>query len=685
MPAPTPAVHWRDDGTPTSLQFGDVYRSSGTDGLGGLAQARQVFLGGCGLLADGDTPAAWADAPRWAVLETGFGLGLNFLATWHAWRQDTARPARLFYSAVEAFVPTPQDLLRSAAPFAELHALAQELAQHWHGLLPGVHRLRLDGERVQLTLAVGDVRPMLAELSSTHDSWFLDGFNPARNPDMWALPTLKAATRLLRHGARAATWCVAAQVRRDLATCGFEVERVPGLPPKRHALRAHYAPRFTPRRRLAPGVPPPVAAPGHCAVVGGGLAGAAVAWSLAARGWQVTVLDTAAHPAAGASGLPAGVVAPHVSPDDKPVSRLTRAGAAATLSRAALLLRAGQDWAATGVLERHAPGQRRLPAAWAALADHAATRAESAPASAVQAQAACAPLNEHHPALWHSRAGWVRPAALVRAMLAAPGITWRGNTPVARIAPHGSGWQLHDGAGTALAQADLVFITAGFGSLALLQSVPQALPAALPLHPLRGQVAFGPMPVADASHGPGGQALPPFPVNGHGSLIAHLPGDDGPWWISGSTFERGTAQPSVQPADHSANRQRLAELLPAAAAALAQQWDTAQAWAGVRATLPDRLPAVGAWAVQDHHQDHDEKRPFALDTKAQLAIKKEVNSPLLPPHLLTGLGARGLTLAVLCGDIAAAWLHGEPLPVAQSLAQRLLAGRWVQTPSAPPT
>src|SRR5690606_5704624 len=155
----------------------------------------------------------------------------------------------------------------------------------------------------------------LAELGGGHDSLWLDGFSPARNPEMWQLHTLKAAARLLRRGARAATWCVAAQVRRDLQTCGFEVERVLGLPPKRHALRARYAPRWPTAldRTAAPAV-----RPGRCAVIGAGLAGASVAWSLAQRGWQVTVLDRAAQPARGASGLPAGVIAPHVSPDERP-------------------------------------------------------------------------------------------------------------------------------------------------------------------------------------------------------------------------------------------------------------------------------------------------------------------------------------------------------------------------------
>ena len=674
-----PTVLWQADGTPFSPRFGDIYRSSS-----GLAQARRVFLQGCGLLAGPGSVAPgvalWTDARRWSVLETGFGLGLNFLATWQAWQNDPHRPHRLFYSAVEAFPPEADDLLRSAAPYPELRPLAQELAAQWHGLLPGVHRLRLDGGQVQLTLAVGDARPALAELSGEFDSIYLDGFDPERNPGMWGLPVLKAVARLARPGARVATWCVAAPVREALTTCGFEVERVRGPAPKGTVLRGVRAPRWSPRRRPSADAPVQVAAPRRCMVVGAGLAGASVAYSLAVRGWQVTVLDRADAPATGASGLPAGVVAPHVSPDDRPLSRLTRAGARATLVRAAALLDEGVDYGATGVLERHAPGERRLPAAWQDAPADGATAPESWPdtdaRTRARAQAAQVPLDDTQHALWHRHAGWVRPAALVRAMLAAPGIAWRGGQAVSRLRPHGAQWQVLGAGDAVLAEADLVFVTAGFGSLALL---PERGDAALPPHALRGQVAWGPMP-DDAT------GLPPFPVNGHGSLIAHVPGDAGPTWVTGSTFERGESQPLLRPEDHAHNRQRLAELLPAASARLDGQWPggQAQAWAGVRATLPDRLPAVGDWGTA-HSINLDKNRPLALQPSAQTATNSVANEPPLPVHILTGLGARGLTLAVLCGEIAAAWLHGEPLPVEASLARKLRAGRFSSASSPQPS
>ena len=665
---PEPTVRWRDDGTPVSPRYGDIYRSAGDGAHGGLAQARHVFLRGCGLLPDAGEAAVWAGAPRWAVLETGFGLGLNFLATWTAWRFDAARPQRLFYSAVEAHLVEPQDLLRSAAPYPELHALADELARQWHGLLPGVHRLAFDDERVQLTLAVGEAGSVLPELTGAHDAIYFDGFNPALNPQMWSLPVLKAVARLARRGARAASWCVAREVRERLVTCGFEVERVSGLPPKRHALRAQWLPRWDARPRAD--AEPTVGAPGHCAVIGGGLAGASVAWSLAQRGWRVTVLDRASQPAAGASALPAGVVAPHVSPDDRPLSRLSRAGARATLARAALLLRAGEDFAASGVLERHEAGKRRLPADWAAITTQAA-RAETLdaddPRTQQQAGAAGVPIDAHRRALWHARAGWVRPAALVRALLRAPGIEWRGDTAVARLEREPAGWCLLDAHGQPIERADLVVVAAGFDSQALAGG-------GLPLHPLRGQVAHGPMPGGGLD-----AALPPFPVNGHGSLIAHLPGAGGACWVTGSTFERACAQPTPSDADHAANRARLAELLPDASAALDAQWPDGRAacWAGVRATLPDRLPAVGAWAPADDQKFKHNQPPTPIQQALPAMNSIEKTEPLAL-HLCTGLGARGLTLAVLCGELLAATLHGEPLPVARSLAAHLRASRFVR-------
>ncbi|MBU1442177.1 MAG: tRNA (5-methylaminomethyl-2-thiouridine)(34)-methyltransferase MnmD, partial [Gammaproteobacteria bacterium] len=307
-------VEWRPDGVPRSARFDDIYHSE----AGAVAQARHVFLAGCGL------PEAWAGQAQWRILETGFGMGLSFLAAWQAWRADEARPRLLHFVSVEAHPVSRDDLLRAARAYPELAPLANQLAGHWQGLLPGFHRLGFEQGQVLLTLCIGDVQAMLRTQHFDADSIFLDGFSPDRNPRMWSPETLKAVSRFARRGSRIATWTVSRPVRDALGACGFRLRTAPGLPPKRDCLQGVFEPAWEIRRRR-PLPDDSAPASGRCAVVGAGLAGAAVAASLARRGWQVTVFECH-EPAAGASGLPAGILAPHVSPDDALLSRLTRAG-----------------------------------------------------------------------------------------------------------------------------------------------------------------------------------------------------------------------------------------------------------------------------------------------------------------------------------------------------------------------
>jgi tRNA 5-methylaminomethyl-2-thiouridine biosynthesis bifunctional protein len=144
-------VAWGADSVPYSERFGDIYHSES----GAVAQARHVFLGGCGL------PEVWANQPQWRILEIGFGLGLSFLTSWRAWRDDARRPALLHFVSIEAYPVGREDLLRAAASHPELAPLAEALAAQWWGLLPGFHRLVFEGGRVLLTLCVGDVQAML--------------------------------------------------------------------------------------------------------------------------------------------------------------------------------------------------------------------------------------------------------------------------------------------------------------------------------------------------------------------------------------------------------------------------------------------------------------------------------------------------------------------------------------------
>jgi tRNA 5-methylaminomethyl-2-thiouridine biosynthesis bifunctional protein len=622
-------IEWLDDGTaggsPYSPRFDDRYRSE----LGGLEQAREVFLKGCGL------PAAWAHQPQWCILETGFGLGLNFLITWAAWKADPLRPRLLHFVSTEAFPASADDVLRSARTHPELRPFAEQLQRQLWALLPGLHRLVFEGGQVLLSLCIGDAKTMLREQSFEADSVYLDGFSPLRNPDIWDVHTFKAVARCCRRGTRVATWTVARSVRDALAQCGFVVKKVPGTPPKRDNLQGEYQPAWEPKKtRTTPTRP----AAARCIVIGAGLAGAAVAASLARRGWQVTVLDAASTPAAGASGLPAGVLAPHVSPDDSLLSRLSRSGIRAMLQQAENLLKSGCDWSPTGVLEHCIEHARKLPAAWQSgqpLAD--AARDWTTLATAEQLEHCGLPPET--PALWHVRAGWIKPASLVLAWLATPGVTWRGQANARQLMRQADQWQVLDAAGQVLAQAELVVLAAGHGSGALAESAGQAPPLAL--QAIRGQASWG-------LHAPGtAEAMPAFaafPVNGHGSLVPAVPLAEGMAWVTGSTFERDTSSLEIRPEDEQYNFSKLQTLLPSAAKALANQFDShqVQGWAGVRCATPSRLPSLGP-----------------LEGVPDVWVS-------------SGMGSRGLTFSALCAELLAARLHGEPLPLEQRQADALL-------------
>ena len=610
-------VAWDDDGTPRSPRFGDLYRSAS----GGLAQARHVFLQGCGL------PAAWAGRARWRVLETGFGLGLNFLASWLAWLQDPQRPGMLHFASIEAFPVAADDLLRSAESEPGLLPLARELAARWQGLTPGFHRMTFAEGRVLLTLCVGDVAAMLREQAFRADAVFLDGFDPERNPEMWSLDTLKGVTRLCGRGTTLATWSVAGQLRRDLQSCGWQLERRAGLPPKRECLAGRYDPSWEVK-----GLEPEVEAGARdCIVIGGGLAGAAVAASLARRGWSVRVFDTAAGPATGASDLPAGLLAPHQSPDDNPLSRLSRAGVRITLQEAGARLADGLEWRRTGALEWRGDDRRPLPALGEPLA------VWSREASAAQKQAAG--IAPDQPAWWHENAAWIEPAALVRAWLRTPGVRFCGGRKVARLAREGEGWRLEDAAGATMAQASLVVVAAAHESAPLLEQ-------RLQLNPVRGQVTWGP-------HADDAAQLPPFPVNGNGHFLPRVPLLERDAWITGSTYGRGDADETLRREDDAANLERVRQMLPKAAQAVegAMQRRETRSWSGVRCASTDR-------------------RPLAGELEPGLWVS-------------TAMGSRGLTFAALCGEWIAARLHREPLPVENRLAQAIDLRRQARLPAAP--
>lgn len=212
-----PSLCWDGD-RPVSTRHGDAYYAAD-----GLAEARHVYLEGCGL------PARLA--PGFVLAETGFGAGLNLAAAWAAWRAaGVAGPLR--YVGFEAHPMTAGQMARALGAFPEIAAEAATLVAAWGASSGPVRRMRAPG--LDATVVLGDARTRVPAWDGRADAWFLDGFAPARDPAMWEPPLLRAVAERLAPGGRAATFTAAGAVRRALAEAGLDVERRPGHGRKRH-------------------------------------------------------------------------------------------------------------------------------------------------------------------------------------------------------------------------------------------------------------------------------------------------------------------------------------------------------------------------------------------------------------------------------------------------------------------
>ena len=275
--------------------------------------------------------------------------------------------ARLRYVSVERYPLAPGDIARTLALWPELARYREALLAQWVEVAPGWHRFVFDGGRVLLTLLAGDVRAVLPRLDGRVDAWFLDGFAPAKNPEMWRTDVLAEVARLSAPGATCATYTVAGEVRRGLEAAGFAVEKAPGFGRKREMLRGVL--RAPPRPAWAApwfARPAPPSGERTAIVIGAGLAGTSTAASLAARGWRVTLADRHETLAAEASGNPQGALYARLSPHATALSELATAGLEYTARCLPLLgLERGVDFDPCGVVQLEYD-ESRAPASVAA-------------------------------------------------------------------------------------------------------------------------------------------------------------------------------------------------------------------------------------------------------------------------------------------------------------------------------
>ncbi|MDH5547826.1 MAG: bifunctional tRNA (5-methylaminomethyl-2-thiouridine)(34)-methyltransferase MnmD/FAD-dependent 5-carboxymethylaminomethyl-2-thiouridine(34) oxidoreductase MnmC [Gammaproteobacteria bacterium] len=620
-----PAELTFQDAHPYSDRYGDHYFAR----EGGFEESHYVFIRQNGL------PQRWQGRERFVIAETGFGTGLNFLATAQLWLRESRPDQRLHYVSFEKHLFRREDLQKIHAHWADLGELSEELLDRYPPLLAGMHRLYLYGNRVVLTLCLGDVKDLLPEMQGKADAWYLDGFAPSKNPGMWNDDLFSEIARHSKTGTTFATFTAAGFVRRGLQNVGFAVEKFSGYGAKREMLRGSFTgEQKTPDEQ--PWFCPPDAFSGdkQAIVVGAGIAGVLNAFSLASRGWKVTLIERNAAVAQEGSGNPLGLVAPHLGSGVHSWSTFNTAA----FLQASAFYQAYDAWQASGVLQI-AELQRFDWSVINRLFMQAIDKHEIAEMSGLQLLAS---------AVFFPQAGMLNPQKLCRELLDlySEHICVEPMQQIESLAFQEDAWLLRSA--THSWTSSHVILTNAVDANRLLPH------HELSLHTVRGQLSY-----VESSELIGLKR----PLNANAYILPIHNGAN----ILGATFQPGDSDKSVRESDHQHNLDSVSELVGHEIDANITGGRTA-----FRAATRDHLPIVSA--VYDpafYRRSYDDLyhgRPARLYLSAQY----------LPGlYLNVGHGSHGLTNAVASAELIADTIEDTPRCLSRTHLTQLHSARFL--------
>lgn len=657
------ALEWNEQGTPVSRAFDDVYFSN----QDGPKETHYVFLTGNGL------PERFVTHPsrRFTVAETGFGTGLNFLTLWQAFRlflgaHPNAPLASLHFISFEKFPLSLRDLEEVHRSWPQFSELCEELQRAWPPALPGCHRLLLDNERVTLDLWFGDVNEVLPTLDDSAqeqvDAWFLDGFAPSKNPEMWTPLLFNSMARMAAPSGTFATFTAAGFVRRGLQQAGFDVSRTKGFGHKREMLvgvRRDELPASLHNQH--PWYRTPKAeSPDDVAIVGGGIASAMTALALLRRGAKVTLYCADDEPAQNASGNAQGALYPLLAKQASALSDIFTHAFVFARRHYDNLIRQGvsfpYQWCGVTQLGYDDKSRQKVANMLASspLPDiaRAVTQAE--------AEALCG-LPTGCGGIHYPQGGWLSPRRLTPQSLEVAqkrGMKAHYQHRLTTLTQTEHGWELRFDNGSVALHATVI--------LANGHCLPEfSQTSTLPLTPVRGQVSQ--IPTSDElSH-----LRQVICYDGYMTPVDA----DGRFHCIGASYGRDDLRTDYREDEQQDNRQRLIRCLPSV------EWPTridvsdGLARCGVRSAVRDHLPMVGAVPdavrlLNDYQNLHQK-------------IRRGENVDAAPVwhglYMLGGLGSRGLCSAPLMAEVLVSQIFGEPLPLPAKLIAALNPNRlWIR-------
>ncbi|WP_323754572.1 bifunctional tRNA (5-methylaminomethyl-2-thiouridine)(34)-methyltransferase MnmD/FAD-dependent 5-carboxymethylaminomethyl-2-thiouridine(34) oxidoreductase MnmC [Marinobacter sp.] len=610
-PATEPAELIWQDGVPESARFGDVYFNRHD----GLAETRHVFISPnrlCERFEKLPSPG------HFVIGETGFGSGLSFLTAWADWKQQTANQKHtvLHFISFERYPLTREELKAALSRWPELAPLSDQLTSQYPPLMNGVHRLVFEGGRVRLTLFFGEILHGLKQLPFFADAWFLDGFDPQHNPQMWSDEVIESVRAHSLPGTTFATFTAVGRVRRSLEAAGFEVRKLPGFGRKREMLAGALT--------TDADIPAPTIAPTDpVAIIGAGIAGTLLARNLAERGVPVLLIDKAANAGSAASGNAQGALYAKLGIEYNAQAEL----AATALSFSQRYYRPWKDdfWHPTGLLqlattEKESERQRKFCDRNQYPEDFLA------PVTARQASE-LAGIDIPVEGLWFPRSGWLEPAKACARLATHSLITPLFDFEVQHIERFESGWSILNTDGTHRHVSKLV-IACGHQTAEI-----APVTGTLRLKPIRGQV----------THLPESTVNPPATVICGSKYLNPVANGQA---TTGATFDLRNDNPEATAEGHQENMDELLRMLP-------------------------NLPATGLPSAEDLNgrvafrcTTHD-YQPVAGELRTESGDKVE------GAYLFTGLGSKGLVWGPLLAEYLGDLLCAQPPCLPDHLTRRV--------------
>lgn len=644
-----PDIIWKEGKTPEATAFGDIYFSPED----GMAETAHVFLGGIG------APEVWAGRDLFVIGETGFGTGLNFLVTWDLFEKTAGPDARLHFVSVEGFPLERDDLARALEAFPALGEKAHALLGVYPPRQSGFHRRSLAGGRVTLTLLYGEISHILPQADFKADAWFLDGFAPSRNKDMWSEDVFDAAARHSAPDARVATFTVAGTVRRGLEKAGFRVAKREGFGRKRDCLSGALT-RLPVSKEPAPWFvkETPQQRPRTVAIIGAGIAGATLADSFAKQGVETHVFEKWDGHAQEGSGNPAAMMNPPQSlGHDADAAFRAQAYAHATAFYDGLEAAGGGVWKTRSGAFQMATDDKDEAYQARFIAEGGMPEGWAWQVSAEEASALTG-ARLSRGGLFFSEGGFLDPDRLCGALLKDAQLHY--GAEITRLEHVAEGWRLWSG-DKILFVADLVIFANAMGA----KDYPQS--DHFPFIANRGQLTL--VPVGEETKGIkaaisyGGYISPAFEVEE--GLTCHL---------VGATYDRPdrfdeTMATEIRAADHERN-------LTALHKALGEDFVTGnpgnfRGRAAVRCTTTDRLPLVGGVPVAEtyaklyHDVHHGRDKDY---------FNGDYHNGL---YVMAGFGSRGFQYAPLAAEMLVAEILGLPGPVPKAVRETMHPARFL--------